>query len=143
MFWAALISLALFFAIDGNIIARAMYAVLAFVALVAVYPLIFRGSPRSRYIEYYREQLGSDGPFQCEVEISSEGIKIEQNGSQIKRDWSGVREIADTPGAIEFVWNSGGSVVVRDRAFESPEQRGEFLQLSRNFTARHAAAVRP
>lgn len=133
MLWAALISLALFFAIEGDIIARALYAALAFVGLVALYPLVFRGSPRGRYIEYYREQLGSNGPFQCEVEITAEGVTVEQNGAQLKRPWSSVKEVADTSGAIEFVWNSGGSLVVRERAFESAEQRAEFLRLSRSF----------
>ena len=81
MLWAALISLALFFAIEGDIVARALYAALAFVGLLALYPLVFRGSPKGRYIEYYREQLGSDGPFQCEVEITSEGVTVEQRSS--------------------------------------------------------------
>jgi len=136
MLWAALISLALFFAIEGDIIARALYALLAFVGLGALYPLVFRGSPKGRYIEYYRERLGGDGPFQCEVEITSEGVTVEQNGAQVKWRWSSVKEVADTSGAIEFVWNTGGSLVVRDRAFENTEQRAEFLRLSRGFAAR-------
>jgi len=132
--WAALLSFALFFVIDGPKIMRAIYATFVFFALQFLWQRWFRSSNPSSYLKYYRERLGGDGPFVCEVEITPEGVSARQYGAEIRWPWSNVAEIVDTPGAVEFRCKPVGLLVVRDRAFQTAQERAEFLQAAKNFS---------
>lgn len=131
--WAALISLALFFALDGPLAAKAAYVALIFFLLLVVYPRIFGRGPDTRAVQYYRELLGGDGPFSCEVDISEDGLTTQQCGAETKRRWSSVMEIVETPDAVEFIFRGSGNLVVRDRAFHTSAQRVEFIEAARQF----------
>jgi hypothetical protein len=96
-------------------------------------------SPNATYLKYYREQLGGDGPFLCEVEITPAGLTIRQIGIETKRPWSVVEEIVDTSDGLEFRCRIGGILVVRDRAFETAELRSVFLRRAKEFLASSAA----
>lgn len=133
--WAALLCFALFFALKGQIWTRLGFASLSFVVLVVAYPYIFPSTMGTTYLKYYREMLGGDGPFVCEVQISSEGIVCRQSGAEIKHPWSSIAEILDTPGGVEFRYRPAGLLVVRDRAFGTPESRAAFTKLARQFAA--------
>jgi hypothetical protein len=139
--WAALISFALFFALVGEVWTRLLYSILIFIVLVLAYPYVFPSGLRGYYRKYYREQLGGDGPFMCEVEIIPDGITCRQIGVEIKRKWSSVVEVVDTPEGVEFRHKPTGMLVVRDRAFETPQQRAEFIRLARDFIASCAEQV--
>lgn len=90
---------------------------------------------RSHLRKYLREQLGGKGPFTCEVELTPGGLVVAQTGTRGTRDWSSVSKIEDTPDGIEFIARGGRTFVVRNRAFASPESRGEFLRLARSYAA--------
>jgi hypothetical protein len=132
--WAALLSLALFFALQGRILTRAIYSLAIFIGLVLLYPHIFRSSPSAQYLNYYREKLGGDGPFICEVEITPEAVTTRQCGTEMKISWRNVTAVNDTPGGLELTWRSGGFAVIRDRAFQTPQQRSDFLELARSYS---------
>jgi hypothetical protein len=131
--WSALLSLLLFFLLDGSFIVRAAFAGLFCVVVFFLYTRFWRSSPSSTYLKYYREQLGGDGPFLCEVEITPDGITTRQGGAETRRAWSALKEIIETPDSLEFRWHAGGLLVVRDRAFQTPESRSTFSQTARGF----------
>jgi hypothetical protein len=79
---------------------------------------------------YYREQLGGDGPFICEVELSSVGLIIRQLGSETTHPWPNVASATEVSGGIEFIYRPMGALLVRDRAFQTPESRQQFLTLA-------------
>jgi hypothetical protein len=133
--WAGLLCLALFFALDGGLLVRAIYSILIGIVLLAIYQRLWGSSPDGRLLRYYREQMGGDGPFICEVELSPQSVTTRQCGTETTRPWSSVADIVDTPDALEFAWRGGGLLVVRDRAFQSPQQRSEFLSAARGFLA--------
>ena len=133
--WAALLSLALFLLLEGGLVGRAIFAVLFWAAIMVIYPRVAKTWSDNRYQKYYQEQLGGDGPFVCEVVITPEGVTTTQFGAETRRRWSGVKEIVDSPGAVEFVFRVGGMLVVRDRAFATPQQRLEFLTAARSYLA--------
>jgi hypothetical protein len=133
--WASLISLALFFAIDGPLVRRLIFSLAILLGLIALYPYIFRTSATVRYRKYYREQFGGDGPFSCEVEIAPTGLTVTQHGAETRRPWRNIQELVDTAGAIEIRCKPTGLVVVRDRAFQTTQQRAEFLRLARDYLA--------
>ncbi len=132
--YATVLSAALFFIIPGEVAARAAFALLAWIGIVVLSSLLFKSS-HERYLQYSREQLGGDGPFTCEVEMTAEGVATIQCGVETRRTWAGVRDVVVAPGGIEFVWQVGGLMVVRDRAFGNPQARTEFLQLAREYLA--------
>ena len=88
-----------------------------------------------RLLEVYRERLGGDGPFLCEIEIGEEGIVSRQLGTESKHSWSKVESISEIPGGIEFVYKPMGSLIVRDRAFADAASRAEFLRQAHSFLA--------
>jgi YcxB-like protein len=133
--WSALLSLILFLLLEGAFIIRAAFAVLFGLVVFFLYFRHGRSSPSGRYLQYYREQLGGDGPFLCEVEIGPEGVVTRQSGAEIRRPWSALKGIVETPDAVEFVWHIGGLLVVRDRAFLTPDSRSAFLQTARDLMA--------
>jgi hypothetical protein len=133
--WSALLSLVLYSFLDGNFIARALFAGLFFIVVFYVYSRLWRPSPSRTYLKYYQELLGGDGPFLCEVEITPDGITTRQAGAETKRAWSAVKEIVETPDALEIVWHTGGLFVIRDRAFHTPELRSTYLRTARGFLA--------
>ena len=138
--WCFLLSLIVFFVISGSVIVRATFCI-AF-GLVLFF-LMFRGgrsSPQAAYLKYFREQLGGDGPFLCEIEITPAGITATQNGVEMKRGWPSVKDIIDTSDGLEFHWRTGGTLVVRDRAFKTPDLRTAFLHTAREYRAAVAPA---
>ena len=133
--WLALLSLVLYAFIDGNFIVRASFSCLFFAVVFYVYSRLWLPSPSRTYLKYYRELLGGDGPFLCEVEMTSDGITTKQGGAETKRAWSAVKEIVETPDSLDFVWHGGGLLVVRNRAFHTPELRSTYIRTAREFLA--------
>ena len=86
-----------------------------------------------RVTEFWRERLGGDGPFLCEVEITEAGILTRQLGAEARHAWSHVSAVTDGPDGIQFTYRPVGMLLVRARAFPDPQTRAEFLSLSRRF----------
>jgi hypothetical protein len=82
--------------------------------------------------EFYRERLGGDGPFTCEVELTSAGVVSRQLGQESLHPWSQVASVAEVPGGVEFIYRPIGSLLVRDRAFPDPQVRADFMSLARS-----------
>ncbi len=98
--------------------------------------LASRGAPKARkdrLVQVYRERLGGDGPFLCEVEITEEAVVSRQLGTESRHAWSKVTSISEMPGGIEFIYAPMGSLVVRDRAFADAAARTAFLQQARSY----------
>ena len=129
--WSILLAAILFFVLPGGAEARGAFSAFFGFAVFFIYNYLWRPTHRG-YLKYYREHVGGDRPFLCEVEITPDGITAKQLDTETRRAWSAVKEIVDTPDAVEFMWRTGGLLVVRDRAFETPEQRALFLQNARS-----------
>ncbi len=87
-----------------------------------------------------RAMLGSEGPFTCEVELRPDGVWARQSHTQYLYEWPSVVSIEDTDGSINFRTRTGGFLVVRDRAFWSPDERAKFLVTARQYQAMYAGA---
>jgi hypothetical protein len=129
--WAVLVSLLVYAVTPGKPIGRAVIAVLVCLLLVVVIPRLRRASNRnSQMLRYYREQLGGDGPFVCEVEVSPAGLITRQLGAETTHPWSQVASATEVSGGIEFIYRPMGALLVRDRAFQTPAAREQFLALA-------------
>ena len=131
--FTALLALTLFFMLDGGVVARAIYSLLFCTAAIGVWWAITRKSRNRAYLKYYRELMGGDGPFLCEVELQASGITTRQSGVETKRPWSSVEKIVETQGDLEFVFRPSATLVVRSRAFETVTERTEFLRTAQAY----------
>ena len=131
MTWAVLVSFLVYAITPGHPPGRAVFAALVCLLLVVVIPRLSRTPGRnSRMLTYYREQLGGEGPFVCEVELSPAGLITRQLGAETTHPWSHVASATEVPGGIEFIYRPTGALLVRDRAFQTPESRQQFLALA-------------
>jgi hypothetical protein len=137
MTWAVLVSFLVYAVTPGQPTGRAVFAALICLLLVVVIPRLNRTSSRNgRMLRYYREQLGGDGPFVCEVELSPAGLITRQLGAETTHPWSHVASATEVSGGIEFIYRPTGALLVRDRAFPTPEGREQFLALARRLIPR-------
>ena len=95
-----------------------------------------RHTRKARLLRYFRERLGGDGPYRCEVELTPEALVTTQNGVRTVREWSTVEAINDTQDAIEFHTRGAGTLVVRNRAFGSETEWKSFLDTARQYAKR-------
>jgi hypothetical protein len=135
-----ILSLALYFVLPGESLGRLAFAAVFFVAAYAIYANWTNRSIDQRYLKYVREQLGGDGPFRCEVDVSADGITVKQGDVESRRPWTGVRDAVEVAGGIEITFSHGTLLLVRDRAFPSAEVRAEFFQTVRRYISGGAAS---
>ena len=112
-------------------------AVVTAILCAAILPFSSGSGRRHRLQQYFREQFGGDGPFTCEVELTPQAIVTVQRGARAERQWSMVRTIQVTDNSVDFITQGAGSVIVRNRAFKSREERDAFVALARKY-APHA-----
>jgi hypothetical protein len=138
--WAVLVGAFVYAFTSGeDPLPRATLAVVSSVALAALRSKLIRPTrSKPRMLKYYREQLGGDGPFVCDVELLPSGLLTRQFGSENKHSWSQVASVEEVLGGIEFLYPPMGVLLVRDRAFSTPQVRQEFLRLARQYVLRPA-----
>ncbi|HEX7272592.1 MAG TPA: hypothetical protein VF420_10625 [Casimicrobiaceae bacterium] len=130
---AVLVGLLVFVATPWEMAVRAIVAaVVVVVFFIVIFLLSRRRGASARLQEFYRERLGGDGPFTCEVELTPAGVVSRQLGQESLHPWAQVASVAEVPGGIEFIYRPIGSLLVRDRAFPDPHLRAEFLSLARS-----------
>jgi hypothetical protein len=133
--WAVVFGMLVFILVPaGNEIRGAA----ALLAAIGTFLATRRSGARGnrRLLEYFRDRLGGDGPFTCEVELTDAGIVGRQLGTESRRAWAQVASVAEVQGGIEFVFRPLGSLLVRDRAFADARSRAEFLALARGYLQR-------
>jgi hypothetical protein len=122
-----------FATVSGSTERRLFAATVAAVACALIYPFSMSRARKSRLRQYFREQFGGDGPYTCEVELTPAVLITAQAGTRAERAWSTVTAIRETPDSVDFAFKGSGSLVVRHRAFRSPEERSAFVQLARSY----------
>jgi len=136
---AVLIGMSAFALTPGDLALRIVVAGVFAVIVAAAYALSKPG-PSTRTEALYREKLGGQGPFSCEVELTSEGVVSRQLGQELFHPWSSVGSVSEIPGGIEFTFTPIGSLLVRDRAFHEPKARAQFAAAAREHVPQIAAA---
>jgi hypothetical protein len=101
-----------------------------------IYPGSYRRTVERRLRKILKEKFGDEDSFICEVELLPTGIltkhTTKQTDSQVIHDWSTVEEVFVTDDSVD-IFMKGGGVVVRNRAFQSLEERQRFVQLARSY----------
>jgi hypothetical protein len=137
----ALSGLILFALISASNTIKLIYAVFSFVFGFAfgfafdigfnilMYPVFVKRRAR----KIIREQLGTDFPVKFQIDLTDSGIVTKQMDTQTTHDWAGVAAIIDKPDSIEIIMKKGGIIVVRNKGFDSPITRKQFLECAKDY----------
>jgi hypothetical protein len=113
----------------------ASYALLAIACCAALMVGVSFGALYGRYHNWhvrrgYRrlvdEMYGRADVIRCDFELTEHALCGKSVHGETSFPWSRLTRVADLPGSIEL-WFNPGLVVIRDRAFETQEERREFL----------------
>jgi hypothetical protein len=110
-------------------------AAISFVAIYVALWMIRTRPASAMFIAPLRKQLGGDGPFLFEIEITSDALTTRQLGQAIRHDWSSIASIRETEGGLKIDLSRGRLIFVRDNGFSSVEERSTFLRKAREWAA--------
>ena len=97
-----------------------------------LYPSLSRGGVEQRLRKLHEEMLGGAGPFICEVELTAVGLWTRQLNRQTTYEWESVEEIKETEDSVD-IYAKGGGMIVRKRAFSSPDEQKQFIELAESY----------
>jgi len=111
---------------------RILCALGSAVIVGVVYPSLRRSLVRGRLRAFWREKLKGDGPFTCEVESTPDGVTTRQLSTTISLPWSQLAGVTEVPDGVEIWGRNNELIVVRERAFGSPEAKRRFADAIRS-----------
>jgi hypothetical protein len=123
----------LFAVIPEGITGRIIMGSIGLLLGAVLYPVLNEMTVKRRLRKWCKENAGSDKTFTCEVELNQSGIHAKSNGTQIIYAWENVTDIQETQDSVDIYSERGGIVVVRNRAFTSPEERLQFIGLASQY----------
>ena len=124
----------------GMVVALSISALSALIA-AGLYPAIHQIVMESRLRKLFREKLDPKEPLVCEVELTPAGVWVRHAKTQTTYEWECVEAINLSEGDVEIIAKSGG-VMVRSRAFESEDDRQQFLHLANSYLQSAAVSNR-
>ena len=130
---AVLVAVLVALLLPEPIVARILWGLAAGAIAIIISPYTLRGAQKKIGREYLKEQLGGEGPIPFSCEVSEEALVIDQGQTHLRYRWDAVERIEETEAGILLRMSQGGLVMVRERAFDSPQQRVEFIRLARQY----------
>lgn len=122
----------------------AIIGLMAAAISAALFPRSNRRTVEKRMRKVAREIFGDANSFLCEVELRTDGVWVRSMNRQTLFEWASVEEVKETSDSVDIFTREGSGVVVRNRAFSSPEDRSRFIELARTgIDSTHAAFVSP
>lgn len=103
-----------------------------------VYALLVLRPIDGRVRAAIKKQVGTEAPFDVVVELTTDGVTIDQMNTRLVHQWSIVEKIEEDRGDVVFHVRYGNILVVRRRAFESDEARRMFVEKANQLRAASA-----
>jgi hypothetical protein len=129
-FMAWLLTFLLFFSspLKGTLVGLLSAAI-----AMLLYPTLHERGVKKRLSKIIDERHGDAKTFKCEVELTPIGVWVRDANLQITYEWESVEEIKETEDSVDIYTKTGGGVIVRKRAFESPEKQKQFMELAEGY----------
>ena len=135
-FWLAIY--VVFISWLGNPYLAVMMLVVSTLTVIALHPISHKHALEKRLRSLCKESYGDRDSFQCEVELTPVEVRIRDENTQTVYEWKSIEEVVLTEDSVDLFTRAGGGVVVRNRAFESPAKRADFIALAQQYlAARH------
>ncbi len=132
---AGLTAAAVWYLLSGTLAALSIAVALVVAGVVyhlsgREYDRVVRAKTRKLVVE----QMGGEEPVPMSVEVSPDGLVIEQLGATMRFEWNRILKMVDRPAGVEFVAaRPKALMVVRSRAFSSITDRAAFVRLAREY----------
>ena len=133
LFWSLLFLAALILLISRFSVVRMGAAAVTAIMIISLVPYLYDRRYRKNLRAFYKEKLGDENEFTCEVELLPEGMRSsgEDHLSLIK--WKDIEEIAPSNDSVDIFGSKGGGCIVRNRAFTSAEERQRFIDTATTY----------
>ncbi|HJZ80019.1 MAG TPA: YcxB family protein, partial [Pyrinomonadaceae bacterium] len=138
--WSAILVVAVALLVLKFSMLGLMVAAVAVVIVIAIDPYLFDYQYRRNLRNLYKEKLGVENEFSCDVELLPEGLKTTSLDCSSNTQWSMIEDIVTTGDSVDIFGRKGGGCIVRDRAFGSAEQKQQFVELARDYVNKARAA---
>lgn len=133
LFWSAVLLASLAILILKVSIVGMLVAAVAVVVVIIINPYLYDRRYRKNLAKLYKEKLGSENEFTCEVELLPEHLKTSSQNCWSAMEWKDIEEFVPTGDSVDIFGRKGGGVIVRNRAFSSAEERNRFIDLAREY----------
>jgi hypothetical protein len=134
---SGLLGFLLFYLIFKALFFGLAFGLLAVLVNLALGPSFTEHRTRKILAKSCKERFGDENEFTCEVELSAKGVMVREKNIRQFHPWAEVEDIVVTDNSVD-IFASRGGVVVRNRAFTSPEVRQEFI----DFALHHLELIR-
>lgn len=133
--WTVLLTWVIVFLIFRHDLIKAVVAASATALIAALLVHLFQPRIIKRRIRtHVKETHADENEFPCEVELTPAAVLIREGATQTVLEWPKVAEISVTSDSVDIFGRTGG-VIVRDRAFTSPDEKREFVRVAQNYLA--------
>lgn len=132
-FWGAVLVASLAILILKVSVTGIIAAAIGVVIVIVINPYLYDRQYRKTLREFYKEKLGTEDEFNCEVELLPEGLKTSGQNCHSTTEWSTIEDIVPTKDSVDIFGRKGGGCIVRNRAFGSPDERQRFIDLAREY----------
>jgi hypothetical protein len=128
LFWSAVLLVAVVMLILKYSIMLTITAALAVLIIISFNPYLYDRRYRKNLRAFYKEKLGDENEFICQVELVPEGMRNSSEDHLTLMRWGDIEEIVPTNDSVDVFGRKGGGCIVRDRAFASAEDRQRFVE---------------
>jgi len=111
----------------------ALIGLIAAAVSALIYPVIHKRAIEKRLRKLCKEKFGDTNVFTCEVDLTPSGVWTQSINTQTTSEWKMVEEILVTEDSVDIFNRHGGGVVVRNRAFNSEDEKQQFVDLARSY----------
>jgi hypothetical protein len=140
LLWTTGFTWLLVFAFFGASLKAGLIGLLAALISALIYPAMYRQSVQKRLRKLCKEKVEDTTSFICEVELKPTGLWTRSLDTQTTSEWKNVEELVVTEDSVDIFTRQGGGVVVRNKAFQSVDERQAFIELAQRFIAQSREA---
>jgi hypothetical protein len=114
----------------------------AALVVVIINPYLYDRRYRKNLVNFYKEKLGDENEFVCEVDLLPDGLKTSGQDCWSTTRWTDIEDIIPTSDSVDIFGRKGSGCIVRNRAFNSAAQRQEFIELAREYMSKSREEIR-
>jgi hypothetical protein len=130
---ALLIGTACYFVIPGSLTAKIASVLIGYCGYFLAHPYIQQARVKRRLSRLYEERFGANFPVKIEVELSEKGVWTKQLEAEVLQSWKTVSDIEEVQDSVDIVMHGSEILAVRKRAFQSEEEKRQFIELANRF----------
>jgi hypothetical protein len=131
--WSLVLTWGIVFLIFRNAFLKAVLAASTAALIAVLFTRLFQPVIIQRRLrKFVREKHGNEDTFPCDVELTPAAILIQDCATQTTLKWQTVEEISVNSDSVAIFARPGG-VIVRDRAFASPDEKRHFVELAQSY----------